>query len=126
MSKNNIISAIDLGTDKCVTIIAKVNEADQLEVLGFSVVPSRGVRRSTIVNLEEALSTVGQSLDAAERMAGLAVKNVVLSVSGVYIRYKNSKGVVPVSSPNQEISALDVDRVIEVRDPAVAGHVIQQ
>ena len=98
MSKNNIISAIDLGTDKCVTIIAKVNEADQLEVLGFSVVPSRGVRRSTIVNLEEALSTVGQSLDAAERMAGLAVKNVVLSVSGVYIRYKNSKGVVPVSS----------------------------
>ena len=113
MSKNNIISAIDLGTDKCVTIIAKVNEADQLEVLGFSVVPSRGVRRSTIVNLEEALSTVGQSLDAAERMAGLAVKNVVLSVSGVYIRYKNSKGVVPVSSSNQEISALDVDRVIE-------------
>ena len=37
----------------------------------------------------------------------------MLSVSGVYIRYKNSKGVVPVSSPNQEISALDVDRVIE-------------
>ena len=113
MSRENIITAIDLGTDKCVTVIAKLNEHEQLEVLGFSVVPSQGVRRSIIVNLEEALNTVSHSLDAAERMAGLAVKSAVLSISGTYIRYKNSKGVVAVASPDQEIMAADVERVIE-------------
>ena len=113
MSRENIITAIDLGTDKCVTVIAKLNEHEQLEVLGFSVVPSQGVRRSIIVNLEEALNTVSHSLDAAERMAGLAVKSAVLSISGTYIRYKNSKGVVAVASPDQEITQLDVERVIE-------------
>jgi len=113
MSKENIITAIDLGTDKCVTLIARLDELEQLEVLGFSVVPSRGIRRSMIVNLEEAIASVSQSLDAAERMAGLAVKSVVVSISGIYIRYKNSKGVVAVTSENQEISATDVERVIE-------------
>lgn len=113
MSKENIITAIDLGTDKCVTLIAKLDELEQLEVLGFSVVPSRGIKRSMIVNLEEAIGSISQSLDAAERMAGLAVKSVVVSISGIYIRYKNSKGVVAVTSENQEIANTDVERVIE-------------
>jgi len=113
MSKEQVITAIDLGSEKCTTLIARVNEAGTLQVLGFSVVASRGMKRSMIIDLEQALNTVNQGLDAAERMAGFSVKNAVVSISGVHIKYKNSKGVVAVASADQEIVRSDVDRVIE-------------
>ncbi|MDQ3008541.1 MAG: cell division protein FtsA [bacterium] len=114
MSRIPVITAIDLGTDKCATLIATVLEGtSQLQVVGVSVVPSRGMKRSTIINLEQVVETMTESLDAAERMAGFDVKNVFLSFSGTHIGTLNSKGVVAVASPTQEIAAEDVDRVIE-------------
>lgn len=113
MSKEQVIAAIDLGSDKCTTLIARVTETKRLQVLGFSVVSSRGMKRSMIIDLEQVLNTVSQGLDAAERMAGLSVKSAVVSISGVHIKYKNSKGVVAVASADQEIVRSDVDRVIE-------------
>lgn len=113
MTKNRVITAIDLGTDKCVTLIATVGEERQLRVVGVSAVPSRGMKRSVIVDLEQVLNTISQSLDAAERMAGFEVKSAFVSVSGAHINSRNSKGVVAVASPDQEITRLDVERVIE-------------
>jgi cell division protein FtsA len=113
MSKEQIITAIDLGSDKCTTLISRVTELGKLQVLGFSVVSSRGMKRSMIIDLEQVLNTITQGLDAAERMAGFSIKSAVVSISGVHIKYKNSRGVVAVASSDQEIVQSDVDRVIE-------------
>jgi cell division protein FtsA len=113
MSKNRVITAIDLGTDKCVTLIAAVGDDQQLRVVGVAAVPARGMKRSVIVDLEQVLNTITESLDAAERMAGFDVKSAYVSVSGTHISSRNSKGVVAVASPDQEITRLDVERVIE-------------
>lgn len=113
MSRNQVITAIDLGTDKCVTLIATLDEAQQLSVAGVSVVPSKGMRKSVIVDLEQVLEAMGESLDGAERMAGFDVKSAYVSVSGIHVSSRNSKGVVAVANPNQEITRQDVDRVIE-------------
>jgi cell division protein FtsA len=114
MPKKRVITAIDLGTEKCVTIIAVVDEeSGDLKVVGVSVVPSKGMKRSVIVDLDQVLSTISQSLDAAERMAGFDVRSVYVAVSGTHITSKNSKGVVAVAAPDQEITTSDVERVIE-------------
>ncbi|MBD3250563.1 MAG: cell division protein FtsA [Candidatus Pacebacteria bacterium] len=114
MSKETVITAIDVGTDKCVTLIGAVaEESHQLRLAGVAAVPSRGMKKSVIVDLEAVLSSIEQSLNAAERMAGLSVTSAYLSVSGNHIRSKNSKGVVAVANPDQEITPEDVSRVIE-------------
>ena len=114
MPRSRVITAIDLGTDKCTTLIATLDEeTNQLQVKGVSAVPSQGIRKSQIVDLEKAVSTMTESLDAAERMAGFDVKSAYVSVSGTHIKSQNSKGVVAVASPNQEINHTDVERVIE-------------
>lgn len=114
MSKKRVIAAIDLGTEKCVTVIAVVDEeSGDLKVVGVSVVPAKGMKRSVIVDLDQVLTTISQSLDAAERMAGFDVRSVYVAVSGTHITSKNSKGVVAVAAPDQEITANDVERVIE-------------
>lgn len=113
MTRNRIITAIDVGTDKCVTLIASVEENNSLRVMGVSAVHSRGMKRSQIIDLEKVLETITESLDSAERMAGVEVKNAFVSISGTHISCQNSKGVVAVASPNKEISPEDVERVID-------------
>lgn len=114
MSKQSTIAVIDLGTDKCVTLVATINEeSGKPQVVGVSAVKSRGMKKSAIVNLEEVSATLTESLDGAERMAGMAINEAFVSVSGSHIKSQNSKGVVAVATPNQEITRDDVERVIE-------------
>lgn len=114
MSKENIITAIDVGTDKCVTLIATCPPSSpELRVVGVATVPSLGVKKSSIVDLEAVLGSIEQSLNAAERMAGFSVSSAYVSVGGTQIESMNSKGVVAVANPDQEIVASDVNRVIE-------------
>jgi len=114
MAKDSVITAIDLGTDKCVTLVSSVShETGNLQVLGVSVVKSAGMKKSAIVDLEKVLATLTQSLDGAERMAGCQVNQAWLSIGGTHIKSQNSKGVVAVAHPNQEITSEDVERVIE-------------
>ncbi len=113
MAHQPIITAIDIGTDKCATLIATESESGLFNVVGVSAVPSRGMKRSQIIDLEQVLSTITESLDGAERMAGFDVEHAFISISGTHISSLNSKGVVAVASPDQEITSEDVHRVID-------------
>lgn len=111
MNEGKIVVGIDVGTYKIVTVIAKVDEF--VNVLGVSEVKSAGIRKGQIVDIEEAVSAINASVEAAERMAGYSVSHVVASIGGSQIESINSRGVVAVANPQGEITASDLDRVID-------------
>ncbi len=113
MARDHIVSGIDVGTSKITTLIATVPEEGDARVIGVSSVPSRGLRKGQVVNIEEATVAISGSLEAAERMAGTQVARAFLLVGGAHIASQNSHGVVAVSEPDKEISESDVKRVIE-------------
>lgn len=114
MAKGQIISAIDIGTSKVTTIIAsKQEESEKINVIGVANFPSVGLRKSQIVDIEEAIGAITQSVEAAERMAGCAIAKAFVSVNGSHIQSQNSKGVVAVAEPEGEINMDDVSRVVE-------------
>jgi cell division protein FtsA len=76
-------------------------------------VPARGIRKGQIIDIEEAVMAITESLEAAERMAGYSVNSAFVTVGGTHIECQNSKGVVAVSEPQGETSIDDVNRVIE-------------
>lgn len=112
MSEGKIIVGVDIGTSKIVTIIARVDD-EFVNVLGVSEVPSRGVKKGQIVDIKEAVDSINNSLDGAERMAGHPVSRIVASIGGSQIESQNSRGVVAVSSPAGEITESDLNRVID-------------
>src|SRR3989344_4158706 len=115
MTKHSTVTVLDIGTDKIVTLVGQLEEnSTQIRVLGVSSVRSRGIRKSQIVDLGAAIEAITESVDAAERMAGMNISSAYVSVTGQHIQSLNSKGVVAVANPNQEISAEDVLRVIDV------------
>ena len=112
MTDGKIVVGVDIGTSKIVTIIARVDD-DSVNVLGVSEVPSRGVKKGQIVDIKEAVESINNSLDSAERMAGYSVSHVVASIGGGHIESQNSRGVVAVSSAAGEITESDLNRVID-------------
>ncbi len=113
MARDHVISGIDVGTSKITTLIATLSEEGEAVVSGVSTVPSRGLRKGQVVNIEEATAAISQSLEAAERMAGTSVARAYISVGGNHIASQNSHGVVAVAEPDREITQHDVARVIE-------------
>lgn len=114
MAKGNIYAGIDIGTCKITTVIvAEDEESKNLRVVGVSTEPSKGIRKSQVVDIEDAVDAITQSVEAAERMAGFSISDAYISIGGQNISSQNSKGVVAVSHSGDEIIEEDVARVIE-------------
>ncbi|HXS15177.1 MAG TPA: cell division protein FtsA [Candidatus Saccharimonadales bacterium] len=113
MADNKITVGVDIGSAKVVTVIAKIDEENTIHVLGVSEVKSAGIKKGQIVDIEDAVSAINLSLEAAERMAGYSVSRVITSIGGSHIESQNSRGVVAVAQPEGEITANDMTRVID-------------
>src|SRR3989344_1659258 len=114
MSKIRVIAGIDIGSSKIATLIAQYNEEEnKISVSGVSIVPSRGIRKGQIVDIEETAGSVVSSLEGAERMAGYSLSKAFVTIGGGHVESKNSHGVVAVADPSGEITASDVARVID-------------
>lgn len=114
MKKSLQSSAVDIGSSKITCVIATRGEEDSaLRVVGVASVPSKGIRKSQVVDIEETIEAVTEAVESAERMAGLSIRSAVVSISGIHIDSQNSKGLVAVQNPSGEIISTDVDRVVD-------------
>ncbi|PIP74990.1 MAG: cell division protein FtsA [Candidatus Levybacteria bacterium CG_4_9_14_3_um_filter_35_16] len=111
MTEGKIVVGVDIGTSKIVSLIARINEV--VNVLGVSEVKSSGIKKGQIVDIEDAVTSINNSLESAERMAGYSASKVVISIGGGHIESQNSRGVVAVSHPDGEITENDLARVID-------------
>lgn len=118
MNKSRIIAAIELGSNKTATVVAQATIEEgsyeqKINIIGVASVPSKGIKKGQIVNIEEAVESTISSIEAAERMAGHNLDSAFVSLGGAHIHSQNSHGVVAVSGPTGEIVGSDIDRVIE-------------
>jgi len=118
MNKSQILAAIDIGSSKITTLIAQVIteeviQESSINIIGVANLPSRGIKKGQIVDIEEAVEAVISSVEAAERMAGYNIDSAFISVGGAHVSSQNSKGVVAVSNPNEEVTPEDVERVVD-------------
>lgn len=111
MAKDKVLCAVDIGSSKVATLIASVGEDDRLNLIGVSAVASRGVKKGQVVDIEDAVASITESVEAAERMAGYSISSVYVAVGGPQIESTNSHAVVAVAKPDGEIEENDILRV---------------
>ena len=67
MSKENIIVGIDIGSSNIKTVIAQsYSDVEIPRIIGVGVVPSTGVRRGIISDIEETAKNINESVEKAE------------------------------------------------------------
>ncbi len=116
------IVGIDVGTTKVCTLIAELDEADRLCVVGVGVAPSQGLSKGVIVNVDDASKSIAASIRRAERMCGYTVESAYVSLGGKQISSLNSRGVVAVGRGERYIVEEDVARAIEAAQAIAVTH----
>lgn len=88
MQKEGIVTAIDVGTTKVCTIVAKVYSSEKVKIIGVGIEPSRGLRKGMVVNVEEARKAIRASVKKAEQQSGVRVRGAYVGVTGSHIQSK--------------------------------------
>ena len=111
----NLLVGLDIGTSKVVTLVAEVHENGDFDVIGIGNTPSKGIKKGVVVNIEDTVKSIQKALEEAEVMAQCRVDSVFAIISGNHVQSFNSTGMYAIR--DKEVSALDVDRVIENAKP---------
>ncbi len=110
-SEKNLIVGLDIGTSKVVTIVAEVDSAGKVEIIGMGEHPSRGMKKGVVVNIESTVQSIRRSVEEAELMSGCEIHSLNVGIAGSHISSMNSHGMVAIK--DKEVSEEDVERVID-------------
>ena len=123
------LSVLDVGTSKVVCLVAELRPVAPGEalrgrthlarILGIGHQRSLGLKGGAVVDLEAAETAIRQAIHAAERMAGVEVKSVLVNLTGGRVGSHHFEARVPVRS--QMVCASDIGRVLEV----ASGHTLR-
>lgn len=108
---NNMIVALDIGTSKVVCLVGEITPGGDIEIVGFSSQPSRGLKRGVVVNIESTVESIQRAVEEAELMAGCKIHSVTVGIAGSHISSLNSHGIVAVR--DREVNDYDLERVID-------------
>lgn len=110
-SDKNLIVALDIGTNKIAALVGEITADHQIEIVGFGVHPSRGLKRGVVVNIEATVQSIQRAIEEAELMAGCDIHSAYTGIAGSHISSLNSHGIVAIR--DREVNQADIDRVID-------------
>lgn len=113
MSDGDMVAVIDIGTTKISSMIGELDDKGALRVSGVFSLPSRGLRRGMVTNMEMAAKTLKDLIYGLEQEAGRTVTEVLVGITANGVEGINSTGVTAVSGRDRQISREDVVRVVE-------------
>jgi len=118
--RQHIVTALDIGTSKVCCLIGKTTsvpdwfegkgETVQFEVLGFDHTRAEGLKAGMVTHLDSAEQCIRAAVDAAERMAGVTVEDVHVSVTAG--RIKSESFSASVALPAGTVRDDDVQRLL--------------
>ncbi|AOM83268.1 Cell division protein FtsA [Salisediminibacterium beveridgei] len=103
---------LDIGSSGIRVMVGEVNR-DTVNMIGVGESVSKGIRKGSIVDIDETVQSIKEAVEQAERMMNSKLNRVVVGVTGNHIQMQRCHGVVAVSSEDREIGDEDVNRVIE-------------
>ncbi len=107
-----LLVGLDIGTTKVTAVIGERAADGVLDIIGQGTVPSEGIRRGAVVNLEKAADAIQRAVQAAQRVAGVETDEVFVAVGGPQLQSHTSNGLAAIRR-GQTIKPEDVERAIE-------------
>ncbi|MDP2157295.1 MAG: cell division protein FtsA, partial [Nitrospirota bacterium] len=99
-----VFAAIDIGTTT-ISLLAAEGTEKGMRVLGSSTMPSRGLRKGVVINIEEAVHSIRAAVREAESATGRKIPSAVIGITGQHIMGFSSTGLIGLQG--REITAAD-------------------
>ncbi len=109
-----MLVGVDVGTTKVCALIGEVSRDGRLTVMGHGTVPSSGLKKGVVVNIDQTIRSIADAVERAERLSGWKIDRAFVGVGGQHVESQNSKGQVAVTAHHREVSREDINRAVEV------------
>ncbi len=115
--KEEIIAGLDIGSTDIRIVVgqrgASRQEDNLMQIIGAVSVPSAGINKGIVKSIEDVTSAISSCLEKTEKLVGVPIDHVWVSMNSPHIKCEKSRGVVAIGRSDGEISHEDVDRAME-------------
>jgi cell division protein FtsA len=109
-SKSNLSVVIDIGTSKIVGLAGQKNEEGKLEILALSNVPSKGIKRGVVFNIEEVAECLHKVINDLEKQLDAEITGVEIAFAGQHMKTVDYQGY-RYTSDDGVVSGFDINEL---------------
>jgi len=107
----DFIVAVDIGTSKVCTVVGKVING-QIEIAGKGIEACIGLKKGTIVDIDDTANSIKNSVKQAEGEANMSIYSGFVNITGMNINIIRSKCEIDISNENREVTQEDIDKIM--------------
>jgi cell division protein FtsA len=107
-SKNSIIAALDIGSSKVCCLIGKLDNQNNLSIIGAGFYESKGLVSGIITDMKALETAIRNCVASAEKMAAVRVKKITIGFSSVNVEIENLN--IEIDLKGSIVSQGDLDR----------------
>jgi cell division protein FtsA len=111
MKNEGIIVGLDIGTTKIAVIVGRRNEHGKIEILGHGKVPSIGVKRGVVANIDNTVQSIKDAVAEAATRSGVDIRYVNVGIAGQHIKSMQHRGSMIREDSETEISQADIEKL---------------
>jgi cell division protein FtsA len=108
-----LVVALDIGTTKVCAIAGFRNDFEKIEIVGYGTVPSEGVSRGVVSNIDKTVKAIRECIEVAERNAKMKFTEVHVGIAGQHIKSLHHHGLLVRQDSTTEIQEADVEKLIK-------------
>lgn len=117
MAIGDMIVGIDIGTSKVSSVIAEINNFNQLEILATAECKCFGMKKSKITDEDEIASAIGKTISEVENQGNIKINSAYVTIPGKYVQIVQNSIVKEAKDRFAGITSKDVSSaMLQIRD----------
>ena len=106
----DLIVSIDIGTSNVCTLIGRVNNYTQLDIVGRGITPCNGLKKGVIVDIDSTAASIRDSIEKAELTANMRVGSAYVNIHGMHVNVINNTSQLDIDG--NEITRHDIENIL--------------
>ena len=117
MAIGDIIVGIDIGTSKVASVIAEINNFNQLEIIATAECKCFGMKKSKITDENEIASAIEKTISEVEIQSNIKINSAYVTIPGKYVQIVQNSIVKEAKDKFAGITSKDVNSaMLQLRD----------
>ena len=108
--------AIDVGTTKVCTFVGRVDSLGDIQLIGYGLAKSDGLRKGVVVDPDRAREATAASVLEAKRSSGVAIESAYVGITGAQVISSSALGYTALNS-RRPIADKDIRKAHLPTDP---------
>lgn len=117
MAIGDVIVGIDIGTSKVSSVIAEINNFNQLEIIAIAECKCFGMKKTKITDEDEIASAIGKTISEVEAQGNIKINSAYVTIPGKYVQIVQNSIVKEAKDKFAGITSKDINSaMLQLRD----------